>query len=154
MRALPGLGDVLCAVPAWRALRAALPNAQITLVGLLGTEHIVQRFARCNNQLVVALPGFPGLPEQTPPIRTLPTFFCRHAPAPFDGIPCLAGGGVTNAHGVAGRISAGCYLPPAACPDGFVPIGTRAQVWRNLRLLRIGSVCHSNDHRVSAVERD
>jgi ADP-heptose:LPS heptosyltransferase len=43
------LGDMLCAVPALRALRAAVPNARITLVGLPWATEYVQRY-----------PGLPG----------------------------------------------------------------------------------------------
>jgi ADP-heptose:LPS heptosyltransferase len=62
LRALPGLGDLLCAVPAFRTLRAEYPEAHITLVGLQSARWFVERFSVYVDDLLVVT-SFPGLPE-------------------------------------------------------------------------------------------
>src|SRR2546421_215741 len=64
------LGDMLCAVPALRALRAHAPHARITLVGLPWAESFVERFPAYIDDLL-PFPGYPGYPEQD---GTIPAF--------------------------------------------------------------------------------
>src|SRR4051812_37497185 len=68
------LGDMLCAVPALRAMRAALPDAHITLIGLPWAEQFARRFYRYVDEFV-AFPGHPEFPEQPVQESMLPAFY-------------------------------------------------------------------------------
>lgn len=139
VRSLPGLGDLLCAVPAWRSLRAALPEAQITLIGLPWARSFVERFSNYLDNFL-EFPGYPGIPEVLPEIAKLPAFFANQQQR-FDLALQMHGSGiVSNPFTVmlGARVNAGFYLPNQYCPDveRFLPYPEHEpEVWRHLRLM-------------------
>lgn len=67
------LGDMLCAVPALRALRRALPTAHITLLGLPWSADFARRFTDLLDGHL-SFPGYPALPERDTDILAWPGF--------------------------------------------------------------------------------
>ncbi|HET9979102.1 MAG TPA: glycosyltransferase family 9 protein [Ktedonobacterales bacterium] len=64
------LGDLLCAVPTFRAIRCALPRAHITLIGLPLAREFVRRCRFLDDY--AEFPGFPGIADQpVDPKRTV-----------------------------------------------------------------------------------
>lgn len=132
---------MLCAVPALRALRAALPAAHITLVGLPNAGSFVDRFAHYADELLT-VPGYPGLWEQAPAVHDLPSFFADAQQRNFDLALQMHGSGVvSNSFTVmlGARINAGCYLQGQYCPDEqrFLPWPAHtSEVRRWLHLVR------------------
>ncbi len=70
------VGDMLCAVPALRALRAAQPEASITLVGLPWAEQIASRYSLLVDDFI-PFPGHPSLPERTPDADSWTAFIAQ-----------------------------------------------------------------------------
>ncbi len=97
VRMLPGLGDLLCAVPALRALRAAEPSAHVTFIGLPSGQWLRERFPQYIDRWL-SCTTCPGLPESEPDALTHQRFVRVARAARFDLAIQLHGDGrVTNA---------------------------------------------------------
>jgi ADP-heptose:LPS heptosyltransferase len=113
------LGDMLCAVPALRALRAAQPRARITLIGLPWAEAFVERFRAYVDDLMV-LPSVPGMPEQPEGKGSLADFIEEARWRRFDLAIQLHGSGVITNDlllQLGATRNAGFYAAGHACPD-------------------------------------
>lgn len=110
------LGDMLCAIPALRALRNHCPSARITLIGLPWAREIATQFPEYIDDFL-PFPGHPQLPER-PATEIEYRQFVYAFPTDFEWLIQLHGDGrVTN--GLLGEW-------PAAFRAGFVPKGQPA----------------------------
>lgn len=178
IRALPGLGDMLCAGPALRALRLAYPDADLALLGLPGATDVL---ARSGNHVDRVLPfqGWPGIPEGGPA-------GCAPGPAApgeamgpvsvdlgvayaglvalqreqFDLVLQLHGdGSVTNqlALAIGGRFTAGFHARSAPAPGTgrFFPYPDDVhEIHRQTRLLELLGLPLAGDHLEMTVTAD
>lgn len=132
------LGDLLCAVPALRALRHARPRERIALIGLPWARAFAQRFARYVDQFL-EFPGHPALPERGDDGR-LAAFMSDARERKFDLAIQLHGDGrVANGivSGLGAREVLGFRLQGVATPPGrYVEWHSREhEIDRGLRLL-------------------
>lgn len=86
------IGDFICATPAFRALRAALPDADVTLIGLPFNRELAVRSSLFNE--FVEFCGFPGIAEQFFDARKATSFFERMQAQKFDLAIQMHGTGV------------------------------------------------------------
>lgn len=134
------LGDMLCTVPAMRALRAAAPQAQITLIGLPWAASFVKRFSRYLDSLLV-FPGFPGFPEQPLNLTAVPHFLAEAQRQRFDLVLQMHGSGrLSNPLAMlfGAERTAGFYQPGEYCPNPqtFMPWEEHVhEVLRGVRLM-------------------
>ncbi len=97
------LGDMLCAIPALRALRAALPQTRIALIGLPWAAQFAARFPQYIDEFL-AFPGHAAFPEQAVQQHLLAEFYASMRARRFDMALQMHGSGeysnnVTRAFG-------------------------------------------------------
>nr|WP_090544179.1 glycosyltransferase family 9 protein [Paraburkholderia caballeronis] len=114
------LGDLLCCIPALRALRAALPAAHVTLIGLPWARAFAARYATLIDAFEV-FPGARGFPEQPEDESGLPAFIDAMRARRFDlAIQLHGSGGIAN--GLVARFGAralaGFSQPDETPPEG------------------------------------
>lgn len=95
LRALPGVGDLLCAVPSFRAVRSRYPEARIVLVGLPTSSWFVERYPDLVDDLL-PLEGVDGLPEVAADPGRAARFVRRARAESFDLALQLHGNGVVT----------------------------------------------------------
>lgn len=139
LRALQ-LGDMLCAIPAIRALRNAYPNAEITLIGLPWAAQFVKRF---NNYVdaFMHFPGYPGLPEQEYSQQAFVQFIEDVSDKEFDLVIQMQGNGTIVNELLPifkAKYMAGYYNDESYVPDGlfmqYPNFGSEVQ--RHMMLMR------------------
>jgi ADP-heptose:LPS heptosyltransferase len=112
------LGDLLCAVPALRALRKAWPKGELTLIGLPWAADLAQRLPQVDR--FIEFPGYPGLRERMPQLEALPGFLKEMQQQRFDLLVQLHGSGrIVNPLMAAcgARHTAGFVEPDGYCAE-------------------------------------
>lgn len=135
------LGDLLVAVPAFRALRSCFPDAEITLIGLPWASWFVQRFS-IHVDRFVEFPGWPGILEAGYDAQRTDAFLQEQRSYEYDlAIQMHGSGEVTNGFLLAlgARRSAGFYTGKP--PDGLWPAALYpVDLPEVLRLLRLAEL--------------
>jgi ADP-heptose:LPS heptosyltransferase len=151
VRALRGLGDLLVMVPALRALRAALPRADISLIGLPSGRAFVQRYPHYLDHFI-EFPGFPGIPEVPFDAPRFKNWLASSPAQRFDLVLQMHGNGLVI-NGFVEMLgaprTAGFYLPGFHCPDPerFLPYpSTEPELWRLLRLMEFLGISLKGDY--------
>lgn len=140
VRSLPGLGDLLCGVPALRALRMAFPTSRISFLGLPGQRWFSDRFSHLIDDWV-DFPGYPGIPEGWRGVGGIPAFLAKQQEQSYDLALQLHGNGSSINPLVTllgAKITAGFFVPGQFCPNPRYCLPypeTESEVWRLLRLL-------------------
>jgi ADP-heptose:LPS heptosyltransferase len=145
------LGDLMCAVPALRALRRAFPQAEITLVGLPWARDFVDRFPHLLDDFI-EFPGHPAFPERPLDVPAVPEFFEEMVSRRFDlAVQMHGSGSIINPLMVlmGAHETAGYYLPGEYCPEPeryIVYPAQEPEIWRHLSLMAYLGLELQGDH--------
>lgn len=118
LRALQ-LGDLLCTIPAIRALKNQHPDSKIILIGLPWAKSFSKRFTRYFDGFI-EFPGYPGLPEQNFHAKKFTAFLNSIQQEEFDLIIQMQGNGTVVNHCMplfGSKHTAGYVLPGQYAPD-------------------------------------
>ncbi|MBA2762635.1 MAG: glycosyltransferase family 9 protein [Segetibacter sp.] len=133
------LGDLLCSIPAIRALRNGFPDAEITLVCLPWAKFLAERFPNYFNSFI-SFPGYPGLPEQTFNAKDFTSFIHNIQNQKYDLSIQLHGNG-TIANPLVGlfdaKLKAGFYKQGHYQPDPSYFIDYPSQLPEVLRHIKL-----------------
>jgi len=113
------LGDMLCAIPALRALHHAYPEAEITLLGLPWAQSLVDRFPNYIHKFK-HFPCYPGLPEQKLDVKAFAKFLSEVQKEEYDLVLQMQGNGsIVNpmVELFGGKYTAGFCLQNDYCAD-------------------------------------
>lgn len=139
LRALQ-LGDMLCAVPAIRAMRFAYPDAEIILLGLPWAKAFTERFSHYFDGFI-HFPGYPGLPEQPFNRENYQQFLINIKQEKFDLILQMQGNGTIVNEMIAqygAKYQAGYKLEGHYAPDNNLYMeypNFGSEIDRHLRLM-------------------
>jgi ADP-heptose:LPS heptosyltransferase len=149
LRALQ-LGDLLCSIPAFRALRNAFPRAHIAITGLPWMKMLPERFPEYFDEFIL-FPGYPGLPEQPWNAERTTGFLLMMAQRKFDLALQMQGNGTIVNPMVelfGATFTAGFFVKNDYRPDSQLfleyPEGI-AEVHRHLQLMKHLGIESDND---------
>lgn len=149
LRALQ-LGDLLCAIPAIRALKEACRNSRIVLIGLPGAAGFANRFSNYFSGFI-NFPGFPGLIEQPFNPADFTSFISSLRRRKADLFIQMHGNGtISNDISVMSHASrlAGYYIEGCPRPDDlYMPYPEEvSEVKRHLKLMEFLGIPAAGEH--------
>ncbi|GAC1388348.1 MAG: glycosyltransferase family 9 protein [Ktedonobacteraceae bacterium] len=134
------LGDLLVAIPAFRALRHRFPDAEITLIGLPWAASFVQRFNRYIDRFVEFV-GYPGIDEVPVDSQRTERFLTEQRTYGYDLVLQMHGSGRTSNPfilALSAPIALGYY---EKTPDGLTIAALypedQHEIYRNLNLVAL-----------------
>jgi ADP-heptose:LPS heptosyltransferase len=145
------LGDMLCTIPAMRALRTAFPHTHITLLGLPWAASFVERYPRYFDAFI-HFPGYPGLPEQAFNPRQFPPFLSVIQENQYDlAIQMQGNGSIVNPMVAlfGARYTAGYWRREDGCPDAglFMEYPDEgSEITRHLQLMEYLGIPSQGDY--------
>jgi ADP-heptose:LPS heptosyltransferase len=135
-----GLGDLLCSLPAWRALRQFRPDLHVTVVTWPEMAPVLARMAPYVDDLL-PFPGYSGIPERPARSRGLPAFLSAARARRFDlAIQCYGdNAAASEVTGMLGATRVGGFRGNGASiehgPLELPYPRDLHEVWRHLRLV-------------------